>query len=722
MSKFVFKHYSTMSFRLITGLIILLLQAFLITAQNLQDTIITLEGIEVKDKALQFLHPVTHINKEILERSAVVDIGEILRAQPNISGIRRGGFAIDPVVRGLRNSQVNIFLDEGIHIEGGCPNRMDPVLAHISSEDIMRLEIVHGPYLLRYGPSLGSSIKIITRHDNPFTRRQLQASSLSSFDANRNGLRQHLVLKGSNNNIYYRAAGGYADYGNYSDGQGKEWKTAFRKYGFSTDAGFRLKTTQQFDLSYKGSFARDVMFPALPMDESADNTHILSAVYTLKDPWQPDNFIRISGYYTSVYHEMDNSRRPQYSAVVPPLQGIMQAIAKVDTRSAGARIAGQRMHKSLKIEGGFDVSHIYKDGNRFVKMIMIMDGQEYINERTVNLWREANSLNSGLFAGLSSKPGLFEFSATLRTDLSYSTSADTLFIEKEGRIYYDAKPTTDIFWSMGVSGMFHLSEKLRFTLGLGRGVRPPDLSERYIQFLATGFDRYDYLGNPGLKPEVNYQTDIMLNYTSSRFNFYCNLFRADIRNFITGQLLPPAVARPQSMGAPGVKRFQNIDRAVFYGFEAGITGEPLQGFHTSFTTGYTYAYFPEIEKILLENGQAVGTEILQNDPIPEMPAFESLVKLSYMFLGNRLEPSVEIRAVAAQKLVSEASYEASTPGYVISGFGISWMPLKAIRLTAGVSNLFNKAYYEHLNRRIIGSGENFHEPGRTMFLNLKIVL
>jgi iron complex outermembrane recepter protein len=154
------------------------------------------------------------------------------------------------------------------------------------------------------------------------------------------------------------------------------------------------------------------------------------------------------------------------------------------------------------------------------------------------------------------------------------------------------------------------------------------LSERYIQFLATGFDRYDYLGNPELKPEVNYQADLMLEYSVEHFHFFTNVFRADIRNFISGKFLPPSVARPQSMGAPGVKQFKNMKQAFFYGFESGLSVEPLTGMKVSLNVGYTYAYFPGIEKILLENGKAIGTEMLVNDPVPEMPALESNFRFS----------------------------------------------------------------------------------------------
>jgi iron complex outermembrane recepter protein len=701
---------------------LLLAQIPFAIGQSLPDTIITLKGIEIREKAIQSIQPLTIIESDLMERTSVVDMGEILRSQPNISGIRRGGYAVDPVVRGFRYSQINISLDEGIHIEGGCPNRMDPVLAHILPGDIQRLEVTHGPYQLKYGPSLGSSIRVTTRKENLFSYRKIQVTSLSGYDAGRSGFRQHLALWGSSGNMFYRVSGGYMNYGNYTDGSGREWNTGFTKYGFSADAGIRFAKHQQLELSYKGSFARDVLFPALPMDETADNTNILSAVYTIRNPNQTDDLIKIAAHHSMVYHEMDNSRRPQHSVVVPPYQGLMQAVAKVDARSSGVRIAKQKKLNNYMLEGGYDIHHTYKDGNRFVKMIMQMDGQEFISERSVSLWKNARSLNNGLFAGISTHGDPLQLSATLRTDLNHSNSGDTLFISKNGQIYYDAKPTTHAFWSFSTNAAWQFTEQWKLSLGLGRGVRPPDLSERYIQFLATGFDRYDYLGNPELKPEVNYQADLMLEYSDENFHFFTNMFRADIRNFISGKFLPPSVARPQSMGAPGVKQFENMKQAIFYGFESGLSAEPATGMKVSLNVGYTYAYFPGIEKILLENGQAIGTEMLINDPVPEMPAMESNFRFSYLFPGWHVEPSLEIRTVASQKQVSEASYEEGTPGYIIPNIGLAWQPRKNIRIMAGVNNLFDKAYYDHLNRRIIGTGGNFYEPGRSLFVNLKITL
>ena len=74
--------------------------------------------------------------------------------------------------------------------------------------------------------------------------------------------------------------------------------------------------------------------------------------------------------------------------------------------------------------------------------------------------------------------------------------------------------------------------------------------------------------------------------------------------------------------------------------------------------------------------------------------------------------------VAAQNHVSEASYEQTTPGFVVTSLSFNYTMNKYFKISAGVNNLFNTAYYEHLNRNIIGSYSNLYEPGRVFYVNL----
>lgn len=689
-------------------------------AQTSPDSILNLPIVVITDSTIHRLVPRSTVEIEIIRRNPSADLGEILRIEPNVSGIRRGGFAVDPVVRGFRYSQLNVHLDDGIHIEGGCPNRMDPVMSHIDNEDIERVEIIRGPYLMQYGPTQGASIRLITQKENPFINKKVQLISSTGYDANRNGFRQHLSVSGSTDRHYVKIAGGIKDYGNYTDGNGTEWKSSFHKKDISADIGYRPSANSTLFIAYKGSFGRDVLFPALPMDEIADNTHIFSVNYTHRNPVIPENQLKISTYHTRVYHEMDNRFRPQFSQITPPYTGLMQAVAKVNTSTSGLRLVLDQKQGSYMLQGGFDTEITLKDGTRHAKMIMQMDGQEFTSHKYFNLWKEAWIHNTGLFGSISSTIREITWRAAARVDLNLSDSKDTLVIIKENIPWFEVSPETHVNLSLSGSAAWQINSQMSLTLGLARGVRSPDMQERYIKFLATGYDRYDYLGNPNLKPEINYQVDLMLDYRSHDFRLFTNLFRSDIRNFITGILIPPAILRPVSMGAPGVKQFNNIQRAVLYGFEAGVSAQPADKLMVSLSSGYTYAYFPEIEKIILEENQATGSVILKNDPIPEIPALEAFFRASYALWNNRLLPSLEIRAVSDQKHVSAASYEESTPGYVLMNLAISYHPCKFANLNVGVNNLLNKAYYDHLNRKMIGAQTRYYEPGRTFFANLII--
>jgi iron complex outermembrane receptor protein len=701
----------------------LLLAVFLpVTAftQTLKDSIIRLPVVEITDTLYGRMIQRSVIGRLQLEQSPVADVAELLKKQPNVGGIRRGGYAVDPVIRGFRYSQINIYLDEGVHIEGGCPNRMDPVLSHLAPEDIERIEILRGPYNLQYGPSPAASVRVITSDNITFYKRKPGVKSFTGYDANRNGFRQHLTLTGSGKNIYYKVGGGIKDFGNYRDGNGLEWNSAYAGRNLASTIGFRITDRDDLLFSYKGSFSREVMFPALPMDEIADNTNIFSFSYKRKQLVNPENQLKISAFHSRVYHEMDNRFRPQYNRIVPPYTGLMQASAKVNTSVTGIRLDVRKTLGFSQLSYGIDGQYAFKDGTRHTTMIMQMDEQQYVSEKFSNLWRNAFILNSGLYAGITANRKKINYTGSLRIDINHSMSGDTLIIQKEGVTWFETAPETKVHWSLATVLSRKVGDHFTVSLGLARSARSPDMQERYIKFLATGYDKYDYLGNPGLKPEINHQADLNLDYTKNKSRIYLNLFRSQVQDFIYGTLLPPSVVRPVSMGAPGVKQFNNIERAVLLGFETGVSTNLTEKLTLAFSAGYTYAWFPEIEKVMLNNGQYNGTILLKNDPIAEIPALESLLVISCGFIDNRLQPVLEIRAVAGQHQVSDASYESSTPGYVIANLAVNYKPLRFMSLTAGINNITDKGYYDHLNRKQSGTTGKLYEPGRTLFINMKI--
>ena len=133
---------------------------------------------------------------------------------------------------------------------------------------------------------------------------------------------------------------------------------------------------------------------------------------------------------------------------------------------------------------------------------------------------------------------------------------------------------------------------------------------------------------------------------------------------------------------------------------------------------YTKATINSATRYIVTNKQVTGEETVKNDALPEIPPLEGRVNASYKFLSGKLIPNASIRIVNQQDYTSKAFEEPLTPGYCLFDVSINYNPIKYVNLTAGINNLLNKAYYEHLNRKIIGSTDKLYEPGRVIFVKL----
>ncbi len=683
-------------------------------AQNLQDTVKLKEIIIVGKTPVYNITPV--ILRTEIEQSPVRDIGDYLRAVPNVAGVRKGGTAIDPVIRGFRSNQINVILDGGIKVEGGCPNRMDPVSSHIEPDEVERIEVIKGPYILKYGPTLGGTLNLITIKPKPYNQFELHAKALYGFESNWNGQREQLSLFGGNKSIYFDVSGGSKNYGSYADGNDLTVKSSFRKYNYAGNVGYAINKNQSLLFSVIESHGRDVSYPALPMDELSDDTRILSLNYQAVDISKKISSLTVSAYHSRVDHVMDNSQRQNYAT--------MQGVSDVDAVNMGGRSElAFHLNNTTLLNLGADYENIKKDGTKVMTMIMTMGGVKSSSTKKSNLWLDSKIENVGLFAELKKSYKLFQLVASLRGDYNQASSGDTLQIVKYNTNYFVSKQTQylNVSGSLGLSKA--ITKKLSVNLAFGEAMRSPNMLERYIKFLVVGYDNYDYLGNPSLKPEKNFQTDVTLSYDDKNFGkIYLNGFYSFVKDYISGIRVPSSVAKPSTTGALGVKQFSNVDLAVFRGFELGYSQTFNDRFLTALTASYTDAYLPSTTKYLITNGQVVDETELKNDPLPEIPPFETNISLAYYMFHNKLIPKLALRLVSGQHRTSEAYYEASTPGFGLLNFSLNYKPLNYLNLTAGVNNLFDKAYYEHLNRKITGSSLRLYEPGRSFFINLIVTI
>ncbi len=679
-----------MFYRAIASILLVIQVSFVFSQIVVEEKVVELDEIEVLSESItRSTFKISHLSKTEIEQIPVQDIGKLLTSQPNISGIKKGSVGIDPVMRGFKYSQLLVLLNSNTKIEGGCPNRMDPTFSHISKNNINDIIILRGPYALKYGANFGGTIKVITNYLQFHDKFENHIDALFGTQSNHVGLNTNLKIHGGGKKLAYNISGSWSKFGNYEDGNGNKVNASSEHYDFTVNLGFKPVEGHLIKLDFTKSLGLNVDFPALAMDEREDNTKIYDIEYFgTKFKTEKINFIRAGAYFSDVNHIMDNKQRPFSDTLV--------AISEIHATNLGTNVAVNFDLYGGKLEVGLDYYNITKTGDR-TKQLIKQPGLPKFSE---SIWDNANISNIGLFAEYQIEKEKINYVFSLRADNNNATSNPMSRIKSNGDLqYYESNTNSDYFnisFSAGLNWEFSNNKNLSFSLG--RGVRSPDVTERFIILLPVGYDNYDYLGNPQLLPETNYEADLGLSLTKLKYgSISLSTFFSYVEDFISAKEVPPSVARPQTKGVLGVKQFVNIDHVFLTGFEFSYKSPEINNWGLSLDAAYTLG---------------VNNSLPNNDYLAEIPPFEANLNLNYKLFKNSLVPSLNLRMVASQNKISEEFKEATTPGFGILDFNLVYRYSNNISFVGGVSNIFNTAYYEHLNRRIIGSKSPFYEPGR----------
>jgi iron complex outermembrane receptor protein len=156
------------------------------------------------------------------------------------------------------------------------------------------------------------------------------------------------------------------------------------------------------------------------------------------------------------------------------------------------------------------------------------------------------------------------------------------------------------------------------------------------------------------------------------------------------------------------------------GFEVAYQSPKENKWSLQASAAATYGTQPEAVKHIVTGGQVTGQETVKNDPLPEIPPLEGRVKFSYRFFGAKLIPVASVRLVSAQNRVSASYGEPKTPGFITAAASVSYSPWRFVSFVGGVENMFDTPYYEHLNRRMVGSTERLYEPGRVFYFTVTL--
>jgi iron complex outermembrane receptor protein len=562
---------------------------------------------------------------------------------------------------------------------------------------------------LKYGVNFGGVIDMTTYQPVFYQQYKTKVKALLGAQTNHAGAKTKVAVSGGNRFFAYNLSGSWKKYNDYQDGNENWVPAALQQQTLTGNLGFKLAGKHIIYATSDFSLGRNIDFPTLSMDERNDNTAIYSLNYFSEQINHSIHFIRVKAYYSNVHHEMDNKNRPFSDTVV--------AVSSIHAVNAGAKAGVSFTIGKGNLETGGDYENIYKNGTRLKTMIL----QPMLPTKVEDLWNNARINNIGIFAEYDLPGAKLDWTIAARIDLNEASSGPLMCNNMAGDAIYlnDSTESSYMNFSFSAGLEWHLGKSSKLFFSLGRGTRSPDMTERFIILLPTGYDPYDYLGNPQLKPEVNHELDLGYKLTKTNTgNFDLSGFFSFVSNYISSEYVPPSEVKPQTKGVLGVKRFINIEQAYLMGGEFTYSTPQQFLWEVNLNMAYTMGWNPSAEQQVFENGQVVGIVTINNDPLPEIPPFETFVSFNYKLFNRKFVPSVSIRWAAEQTRVSAAYNEKTSPAFILFNIDLSYQFNQNLKIFGGIKNLFNTAYYEHLNRSIIDTQYPLYEPGIVFYGNL----
>lgn len=599
------------------------------------------------------------------------DAGNFLKTLPEISGIKKAGnFGTDPVLRGFKYEQLNIVTDGAVYAINACPSRMDPSISQINMNSVAEAQIYKGPYQFRFGSTLGGTINFVSEKPIFTDKTKLKNRFSSSYDSNgsifRNELMSQLTSKKFNVDLF----GSYNEGDRYKDGNGDEVRSAFKRYSIGSKIQYKWSDDEMTSLQLNTNQGRNVEFAALKMDLIYDKTLMaqLNHQSIYKNSLLKE--MAYNAYFTQVHHSMGDPKR--------------MMVSNVASKTYGGRIESKWGKNSWNLYSGFDYKHEQAENESMTMsspMMMPKDGSS---------WQDSHIDQVGWFNEFSKNFATSKLTASYRMDYNTANAGE---MSKLFEQLYGGMKSEQLNHSFSLGYQQKFGKHSDLAIWLGRAQRSGSLTERFINRFPVGNDNYDVVGNPLVKPETNNQADLIYTFHTSNFHFQTDFFYAYMQNYI-GAVVNPNI-KSNSMQSPGVRQIQNIEKAMKSGVEARLQWQFLPNYKTDVAVAYTYA-----------------EDLHKKIPLAEIAPLNLKWNIEGQY--QRFSYGINYRFSGAQNRVNTDFKELKTPDFSVVDLYTNFKIQENIKFQVEVSNLFNRAYAEHLSRTLSSNNQQrLLERGRS---------
>jgi outer membrane receptor protein involved in Fe transport len=677
------------------------------------------------------------------DKGGVSETADLLAKSSSVQSTkvqRRSPTSFDPNVRGYKAGQVYSQAN-GVYWLAARPD-LDTMLSKIDPGNIQNAIVIPGPYGLRYGP--GFAFIDVVRQPTPRYACGTEMHFETSGNVRTNGGQVYgrETVYGGGSDWGFRMSYGQRKGSDYESGNNTPIPSSYNNRDVWGEVSYDINPHQHIDFAYQRLDQTDTEYPGQFFDIGYLGTYGFELRAVDDDPTGPWDRLSIESWYnrTSFRGSTDGKYNPNFYDIervnwgidqdqLVAHQGPVNTNANLNGRTNGA-VSSSGVRAAMTF-GQPDETHtrIGADFRYLGQVMQEIYGTTYntvapsppdplANFRT-NM-PHAWLIDPGLYAEWSSPlTDRWKLSLGGRVDFT-STRAragdvrdEIVGVQSASSLPYGDRMLAqdDVLYAFYLQNEFDVACDWTLRAGFGYGQRPPTLVERYadslfLGILQSGFTRV--IGDQTLKPERNWQIDVGLSTVRDRSRFSANFFHSWVLDYVTlydGSVVLPSPPDPTFDDARLVN-FMNTPLATLTGFE--MAGE------LDFTrrlSGFASASYVE------------GRDNTLGAPLWAMPPLESTfgLRLHDCDQGRHWGVELAARIVDDQELTGfirsggrAVEAEERTPGFSVWRLRGYWNRTENLSLVAGIDNLFDRNYQEHLDLRLRGPSSFPGGPSRVL--------
>ena len=615
------------------------------------------------------------------------DTALMLSSTPGYSVAAGGGVSGLPVVNGFADDRIKIRID-GMELTSACANHMNAPLSYIDPQQVQHIKLIAGVTPVSAGgDSIAGTIEVQSNAPvfaQPGAALLTQGSFAVSGRSVNNGVATSVNASAASDSLSVGYSGAYTRGHSYDDGHGNKVLASMFESINQAIVLAAKRDGQQLTLRAGVQHIPYQGFPNQYMDMTDNHGQFANLAYKGEFGW---GVLDARAYWQQTDHEM-GFFSPERTGTMPMIthgRNTGYALMASLPTAAGELRLGQEWH-------GFRLDDYWPA----VPGSMMMGPRTYLNindgkrDRTV-LFGELETRHDARWTSVLGVRG-----ESVRMDTgavqSYGTNMMNMPDLMAARAFNArSRSQRDTNIDASAQATFTPDTASSYAFALARKVRSPNLYERYswgrgsMAMTMTNWsgDGNGYVGDIDLKPETAYTAAFTADWHGGGEEGWflrVNPYYSKVDNYIDVDVL--ASFHPyMKMGANGnLLRFANHD-AKLYGanlaWQLPLVRSARWG---NFTASGNAAY--------TRGKRGDGGDLYRMMP------FNALLAVEHKL--GAWSSRIETKIVARKDKVDARRVEPETGGYALVNLRSSVALSKMASLSAGVSNLFNRAYADPL--------------------------